>query len=315
MSNAPHMPPRKPAENWDDFRYFLAVARTGTLSAAAERLGTEHTTVSRHIQSLENALKSRLFHKSNIGYELTEVGRRVLETAEAIESAYVLSKAAADHDSVEIEGVVRIGAPDAFGSVFLAPRVQELTEKNPRLEIEIFAAPRVFSLWKREADIAISLSGAEHMRVASRRLTDYRLFVYATKGYLENSPKIRTTADLASHPFAGYVEEGLFAPELNYFDVVSPDLLPRVRSTALLPQVFATLGGRTLGILPAYVAASFPELTPVLPKVVSLVRSFHMQVNEDHRKAANIRVVANFVADLVQSHRSLFMGRETDPKA
>ena len=301
------MSARKPAENWDDFRYFLAVARTGTLSAAAERLGTEHTTVSRHIQSLENELNSRLFHKSNVGYVLTPAGQRVLETAEAIESAFVTSKGIAGEGERPLEGIVRIGAPDAFGSVFLAPRMHELMSKNPRLEIEIFAAPRIFSLWKREADIAIGLSSADHIRVASRRLTDYKLFVYASRTYLERSEAIESVEDLENHPFVGYVEEGLFAPELNYLGAVNPEINPRIRSSALLPQVFTTLGGHALGILPAYIASSYPELSRVLPDQVALTRSFHMHVHQDHRKAAHIREVANFIAALVRTDQKLFL--------
>jgi DNA-binding transcriptional LysR family regulator len=264
--------------------------------------------VARHIQSLEHDLNSRLFDKSNVGYVLTSAGQQVLKTAESIESAYMLSRAAGDSEENEIEGVVRIGAPDAFGSMFLAPRMHELMEKNPRLEIEIFAAPSIFSLSKREVDIAISLSSAEHLRVVSRRLTDYRLFVYGTRSYLEHASAIRSIKDLERHPFVGYVEEGLFAPELDYFDSVGPKLQPHIRSSALLPQVYTTLGGNALGILPAYIAASFPELVPVLCEEVCLTRSFHLHAHQDYRRAAHIKVVANFIAGLVQSNQSLFLG-------
>src|SRR5246127_380283 len=115
---------KKPSQNWDDLRYFLAVARSGTLSAAAEQLGTEHTTVARHIHALEGELNSCLFHKSNSGYGLTDAGERLLARAEAIESAYVCAKAAAGSEGQMIIGTVRIGAPDGFGCVFLAPRVR-----------------------------------------------------------------------------------------------------------------------------------------------------------------------------------------------
>ena len=71
-------------DNWDDYRYFLAVARGGTLSAAAQQLDTEHTTVARHIHVLERALNTRLFHKSHVGYALTAAGERLLATAETI---------------------------------------------------------------------------------------------------------------------------------------------------------------------------------------------------------------------------------------
>jgi len=138
---------RKPGQNWDDLRYFLAVARTGTLSAAAEQLGTEHTTVARHIQALEDELNSRLFHKSNSGYGLTDAGERLIAGAEAIESAYVFAKAAASSEGQPITGTVRIGAPDGFGSVFLAPRVRVLTDRHPQLEIEILP-----SAWLQPAE-------------------------------------------------------------------------------------------------------------------------------------------------------------------
>lgn len=301
------MASRKPSENWDDYRYFLAVAQTGTLSAAAERLGTEHTTVSRRIRSLESTLNSRLFHKSTTGYVLTPEGGRVLEVVQGIESAFHASRAMAAADTDEVEGIVRIGAPDGFGSVFLAPLIHDLTVINSRLEIEILAAPRIFSLWKQEADIAISLSGAQHLRVASRRLTDYRMFVYGSRTYLDHAEPIKAIPDLKRHPFIGYVEEGLFAPELNYLHAIDAGIQPRIRSSALLPQVFATAAGHGLGILPAYIAESFPNLVAVLPAEFSLTRSFHMHVHEDHRKAAHIRVVVNFIAKAVQDNLALFM--------
>ena len=98
VNERPAMGSKKPNQSWDDLRYFLAVARTGTLSAAAKQLGTEHTTVARHIQALEDELNSRLFHKSNSGYGLTDAGERLLTGAEAIESAYVCAKTGAGSD-------------------------------------------------------------------------------------------------------------------------------------------------------------------------------------------------------------------------
>lgn len=293
-------------ENWDDYRYFLAVARSGTLSAAAERLGTEHTTVARHIHSLEEGLKSRLFHKSNVGYELTPAGERVLATVESIESVLMAYKSK-ESDPGQISGVVRIGAPDGFGSVFLAPRMHQLMERHPKLEVEIFAAARVFSLSKREADIGIGLAGAEHMRVASRRLTDYRLQIYASREYLEKAAPILKKTDLKKHPFVGYVEELLFAPELNFAEGTGVKIVSQLRSTALLTQVHAILGGHTLGIIPAYIAATFPSLVPVLPEEVFFNRSFYMHVHEDHRRAAHVREVARFIAEQVDSNREMFI--------
>jgi DNA-binding transcriptional LysR family regulator len=112
-------------DSWDSFRYFLAVARTGTLSAAANQLRIEHTTVGRRIRMREDELKSPLFCRSNQGYELTDAGQRLLRTAEVVESAVVSAKATAVGEQ-QIAGTVRVGAPDGFGTIFLAPRLGAL---------------------------------------------------------------------------------------------------------------------------------------------------------------------------------------------
>jgi DNA-binding transcriptional LysR family regulator len=294
--------------NWDDFRFFLAVARTGTLSAAAGLLGTEHTTVARRVSTLEGALNTRLFHKSNLGYSLTEAGDKLLAAAETMESASVEAQLAAQNEDHAIIGAVRVGAPDGFGSIFLAPRMHLITERYPKLQVELLATARLFSLSKREADIAISLSTAQHARVVSRRLIDYRLCVYASRSYLESAAPILEPEDIKAHSFVGYIEELLFTPELNYLNVIGADVEARIRSTNLLAQVHATLAGSGLCILPAFIASAYPTLIPVLPKQLSIMRSFHMHIHEDHRKAAHVREVAAFIVAEVNRNQSLFKG-------
>ena len=312
---------RKPSQSWDNLRYFLAAARTGTLSAAAEQLGTEHTTIARHIHALEEELNSRLFHRSNSGYGLTEVGERLLAGAEAIESAYVFAKAAASSEGQPVSGKLRICAPDGFGSLFLAPRLRALTDRHPKLEIEMLVTATLFSLLKREADIAIGLSMPEHMRVVSRRLTDFRMYVYASRAYLKEAAPIIAMEDLKNHPFIGFVEELLFASELhyagafiNYSDAIGADVEPRIRSTSVLAQLHATLSGSGLCVLPAFVASSYPTLVPILPEKVSVTRSYHMHIHEDHRRAAHVREVATFIAAEVERDRSLFFAPTAPPR-
>lgn len=305
---------RKPSQSWDNLRYFLTVARTGTLSAAAEQLGTEHTTVARHIHALEEELASRLFRRSNSGYGLTETGERLLAGAEAIESAYASAKAAATSEGQTISGTVRIGTPEVFGSVFLAPRVRVLTDRHPKLEIEMLVPPRQFSLLKGEADIAIVLSRPEHMRVVSRRLTDIRLYVYGSLAYLEKATPIVTIEDLTNHTFIGFVEELLRVPQLSFTEAIGADIEPRIRSTNALAQLHTTLSGGGLCVLPAFVASSYPTLVPILPEQVSVTLSYHMHIHEDHRSAARIREVAAFIAAEVDRDRSLFLAPTAPPR-
>jgi len=296
---------RKRTQNWDDLRHFLAVARAGTLSAAAEVLGTDHTTVARHIARLEEGLAARLFYRGNHGYDLTPGGERLRPIAESVEAGFIAA-ASMEREDPAVSGVVRIGAPDGFGTAFLAPRIHKLAAQHPRLEIELLATARVFSLSKREADIVISLTSPEHARVVSRRLTDYRLLLYASRDYLAAHPPISTPADLPAHDFVGYIEDMLFTPELNYLSTIGPGINARIRSTNLIAQAQAALRGSGLCVLPVFVARDYPELVPVLPDLISLKRSFFMHIHEDNRKAAPVRAAAAFMVGEVAAGAGLF---------
>jgi len=289
---------RKRIQNWDDLRHFLAVARAGTVSAAAEALGTDHTTVARRIQKLEEHLAAKIFYRSNLGYNLTLSGERLLPVAEAMEASYIAA-ATMETENPAITGTVRIGTPDGFGTFFLAPRVQKLTALHPGLEIELLATARLFSLSKREADIVISLTSPDHGRVVSRRLTDYRLLVYAARSYLDSHEPIRRVADVSRHEFIGYIEDMLFTPELHYLSAVGENINPRIRSTNLITQIHATLAGSGLCVLPVFIARSYPDLLPVLPEKISLQRSFFMHIHEDNRKSAHVRAAAAFISEAV----------------
>jgi DNA-binding transcriptional LysR family regulator len=190
-----------------------------------------------------------------------------------------------------------------------------LTDRHSQLEIEILPSARLFSLLKREADIAIGLSSPEHMRVVSRRLTDHQLYVYASRAYLKGAAPIVTRQDLKKHPFIGFVDELLFAPQLNYPNLIGADVEPRIRSTNILTQLHATLSGSGLCMLPAFVASGYPTLAPVLPEQVSLTRPFHMHIHEDHRRAAHVREVAAFIVAEVERNRALFHAPTVPPAA
>ena len=111
--------------NWDDLRYFLAVAREGQMLGAAQRRGVSQALLSRHIAALEEAVGARLLDRTTRGSTLTEDGEALFATAERMESA-VLSGVGQMRGREDVAGTVRIGAPDGFGSAFLAPRARPL---------------------------------------------------------------------------------------------------------------------------------------------------------------------------------------------
>jgi DNA-binding transcriptional LysR family regulator len=292
--------------DWNDLKSFLAVARSGRLTAAAHRLQIDHTTLSRRLGALEHALKAKLFDRSPSGYTLTEPGRRLLPTAEEMERLALAAREAVGGSAAAVEGAVRIGAPEGFGSYFLAPRIAALKSLHPDLLIQLVAASAVFSLSRRDADIVVSVSRPPAGRLTVSKLTDYDLALYAAPAYLDSHPPIRTARDLGVHSFVSYIGELLHFPELDFLQHVAPGGATSVESSNLLAQLRATLAGAGLCVLPAFLAGEEKGLVRVLPEEVSLTRSLWLIVHQDLAELARIKAVVRFIKDEVAAARSTF---------
>jgi len=293
--------------DWNDLRVLLAVGRTGKLSAAAIKLRADHATVSRRISALEDALQVKLLERRSTGVTLTEQGRKLMQAAEAMESLALAGLADLQQSELKISGAVRIGAPEGFGSYFLAPRLGALCDRHPELEIELVAMGAVFSLSKREADIAVGLTRPEQGRLFSRKLTDYRLGLYAAKNYFDSRPEITRIADLKNHRIIGYIEDLIFSSELSNMFAQADVPPPRLRSSNLIAQMKAAVSGAGLCMLPAFIAENHAQLRPVLANEVAARRTFWLTVHADLRDLARVRETSNFIEEEVRKARDQFL--------
>jgi DNA-binding transcriptional LysR family regulator len=293
--------------DWDDLRVLLAVGRTGKLSAAATKLRADHATVSRRVTALEEALGVKLLERRSTGVILTEQGARLMQAAEAMESLALSGVADAQRAELTISGAVRIGAPEGFGSYFLAPRLGALCDRHPELEIELVAMGAVFSLSKREADIAVGLTRPDQGRLYSRKLTDYRLGLYASKSYFDSRPRIEKVADLKDHRIIGYIEDLIFSSELSNMFAQANVPEPRLRSSNLIAQMKSTVAGAGLCMLPAFIAENHARLQPVLAGEIAARRAFWLTVHADLRELARVRETASFIEEEVRKARDQFL--------
>jgi DNA-binding transcriptional LysR family regulator len=293
--------------DWSHLRFFLAVARTGRLTTAAAQLSTDHATVSRRIAALEQALSARLFERSPRGSVLTPAGERLLSHVEQMENVAAKIQNDIAGSDLALSGAVRIGAPDGFGSSFLAPRIGELCRRYPGLDVQLIAMPRIFSLSKREADIAIGLTRPTEGRLVARKLTDYHLHLYASRAYLEAHRPIETSGDLADHLMIGYIPDLIFTPELDYLPQVPADLKVRLTSSNLIAQMRAAVAGTGVCVIPDFMAAAEPELVPVMADRITITRTFWLIMHADLKDTARIRAAATFIGEQVERNRALFM--------
>lgn len=292
--------------DWDDLRFFLAVARAGRLTVAARRLEADHTTVSRRISALERALKTKLFERRPQGYTLTERGERLLAKAESMETHALAVASEVGGSDLALSGTVRIGAPDGLGTYFLAPELGALVEQHPDLTLQLVALPRTFSLPKREADIAITLEQPTEGRLVSRKLTDYRLRLYASRAYLDRHGPIDDPADLAGKTIVSYVPDLLYSPALDYFSGLEKYTSRRYECASVVAQLEAVRAGVGVGVLHDYAVRQFPELQVVAP-TLSFLRTYWLVMHEEVRNLRRVEEVHSFILDRVRAHRGLFL--------
>ncbi|MBQ5949528.1 LysR family transcriptional regulator [Massilia sp. ST3] len=290
---------------WTDLRFFLELARAGTLSGASRRLEVEHTTVARRIDRLETQLGATLFDRSREGYELTEVGLALLPHAEAMEGAALAAAEQIGGAEVAAAGVVRLGVPEVFGVRVVAPLLAGLLEQHPDLSIDLLALPRFANLANREADLGVMLDPPTTGRYVVTRLASFRFYLYAAPAYLARHPPIRQQSDLARHDFVDYVQDRLASRELSYLNEFGFTPRRRMCCSGMTAQIEAASLGMGLMMAPPYAVPDDGRLVPVLPGFFA-ERSFWLAAPTDLYRLRRVKVVWDLLRELADNNPSLW---------
>ena len=190
--------------DWSLVQSFLAVAETGSLSAAARQLGLTQPTVGRHVQSLEQELSVALFNRQARGMNLTDQGSALLEHARAMrEAAEALSLHAAGKSS-DLSGSVRITASVFSSHHYLPPIIAGLRESHPEIDIELVASDETENLLFREADIAVRMYRPTQLDMVTLHVGDVQLALFGSRHYLERKGRPDGVEDLMQHDLVGY---------------------------------------------------------------------------------------------------------------
>jgi len=297
------------AMHWDDLQFFLSLARTGLLSGAARQLDVDATTVGRRIRRLERSLGGQtLFVQSREGHVLTEAGRRLLARVETIEREAEAIAGGADRTSgEEVSGRLRVSASEGFGTWLVAHHLGEFAAAHPHLTIDLAANSGFLDPSRREADVAILLTRPQRGPLITKKLTDYRLRLYAAQAHLADRPPILTSADLPGDGMIGYVPDLLYSPELNYLDELGPGIAARLRSSSINAQYRMIASGAGIGVLPCFIGDRDPALVRVLPDL-AITRSFWLVTHQDSRHLPRNALFVEWLSALVQRRRAHLLG-------
>jgi len=167
---------------WSDLKIFLAIAREGTLGAAARKIGQTQPTMGRRLRALEAAVGQTLFQRTADGFVLTDEGASVFAHAERIEEEALAFERQLAGQAGQLEGLLRISSSDWFGLHMLAPICADFGRRHPGVTVELLTDARLFSLARREADMVFRIRPFDEPEVMQRKITQIPYALYKPVG-------------------------------------------------------------------------------------------------------------------------------------
>ena len=291
--------------DWDDIRYFLAVARGGSVRAAAEGLRVNHSTVLRRIAQLEKRLGAHMFEKRPSGYRLTAAGKEVLEFANQMEaSSHQLETRVFGRDQ-SVRGRLRVTLAPPLATHLLMPDFADFARLHPDIEMEIVSSGELANLTNLEADVAI--------RVVYDRKT-LPLNLHGQKGPEVFGGVYMSRARLAAW-HAG-------APDPIRWIVISAHGIPdwasegEVRTSGVTfstndgeAQIVAVRQGLGITTLPCFIGDTDPVLVRVPGTDLHMHGTLWLLTQGETRKTKRLRLFMEFVFRRLAAYAPLLAGR------
>jgi len=292
--------------DWDKLKSFHAAAETGSLTAAAERLGISQSAVSRQIAALEDGLGVSVFQRHARGLVLTDAGhilhRSTKDMAAAAQSASYTLRDAQDHPS----GELTVSAPVTFGSIWLTPRLGSFMDDYPDLRVNMRLDDGEFDLLKLEAECAIRLWAADKADLIQRRLGTVATSLYASPEYLSEHGTPSEPPDLDAHRIVVYgTDTNTPMRNVNWAQRVGRDDRPPRTPSLIINNVFAMLRAVEAGLgiadLPDYMVSPKSNLVKVLPDLTGPAFDLFFVYPSDLRRSSRIAAFRDFLTTQVAS--------------
>ncbi|EKZ6147820.1 LysR family transcriptional regulator [Klebsiella aerogenes] len=277
--------------NWDDTRIFLAVARAGTLSGAAETMDMGIATLSRRLDRLEKSLAVPLFSRHQSGYRLTDDGEALLARAEALEHAGLAFGETARLQG-NVAGLVRLATSDNLAAYFILPSLNGLMEKYPDLRVEVLSGVQSVNLHRRDADLAIRMVKPESGNLTLKRLGKVGFGLYSADTGLAGS----TDVAFNHAQYIGWPESHQHLPAARWITRTLRGRPCRVEANTLLAQLSAVSAGLGLGVLPHFMARK--NGLQCVNADIGVDQTLWLVMHSDLAHSRRVRVVADHLIAL-----------------
>jgi molybdate transport repressor ModE-like protein len=284
--------------DWEDVRFFVALVRHGSLSAAARALLVNHATVARRIQSLETALGEKLVDRRPGGHILTPAGTRALSLANDMEAA--ANKFVRTKSKFTPQGLIRINAPPGLARGFLLARLAKLPAQYPDLALDIATNLRSVSVERHETDIAVRIGRLQDSNLIACRLASL------SYGFYASLTLCKRLASGEAPRFVGFDEKNSDIPEAVWLARQFPDAPLSFRASDFVEQAAAARAGAGIALLPHYIAHSEPGLHNCKLSHTHPSRDVWLLKRRQDRNDSGIQLVADYIARIFTEDRNVF---------
>lgn len=292
--------------DWNDLQLILAIASSGSLSGAGRHLGVSHATIYRRLGQIENRLSVRLFDRSRTGYVPSLVCERLVATARQIENqVHNLEREVAGQD-LRLSGTVRITTLDSFLVGFLTPIFSEFQVLHPDISLEIVVSNQLFSLSRREADIAIRPTHSPTQSLVGRKLG---AIAYAVYGRPDFVPKKGDSFNPHLVNWVGPDETMNYSELEKWMDVQEVASQCRCRVNSVVGMYAFAKAGHGVSVLPCYLGDQSSTLVRLSETIPELSIDLWLMTHADLRKTARNRVLMKFLFESLKRQRPLLTGK------
>ncbi len=292
--------------DWNDLKYFLAVARHGSTIAAGKALRISQSTVQRRLVELEKKTGRKLVSRTAAGYRLTDFGQELLPYAERIEATVEDFERHITDRGRGRGGVIRVTCPEPIVQR-LTPLIERFHARHPNLRVEFVMSDRYLDLSKGDADIAFR-SGDTDDELIGRKIADSVWAVYASEGYIAQHGKPMHVEDLSLHPLVSLDESMSGHRVAKWLKDVAPDAKVKARNNSMLGMMYAVKSGVGIGPLPTAIADTEPGLVRVLGPIPELARIWRLLTHPDLRRTPRIAAFFDFVVEEREALKSILTG-------
>ncbi len=292
--------------DWNDLKYFLAVARHGSTIAAGKALRVSQSTVQRRLVELERKIERKLVSRSSAGYRLTDFGQGLLPYAERVEAMVGDFERHVSDTGRDRGGVIRVTCPEPIVQR-MTPLIERFHARHPNLRVEFVMSDLYLDLSKGDADIAFR-SGDTDDELIGRKIADSIWAVYASQDYIAQHGKPAHIVDLSQHPLVCLDESMSGHRVAKWLKEVAPNARITARNNSMLGMMYAVKSGVGLGPLPTAIADAEPGLVRVLGPIPELARSWRLLTHPDLRRTPRIAAFFDFVVEERDALKSILTG-------